>query len=183
MPGGGGGFFICGGGPGGGVGLERSTNSSFFAASRARLLRASSCNWRTSPSLKANKSRMGTPACVTLKLPRYTRRRALSLGDVLGSLSSSETSVLTYSHYWFRSSSPNVVERLPQQGPTPSGAAPRCKHALVQRTLATYRRCPGCPSRLRTLLFLSRRVAPRPHLTTARGRPCQLLIVDAASWS
>ena len=65
-PGGGGGFFAGGGGPGGGLGLERSTSSSFFAASRARLLRASSCNWRTSPSLSANKSRMGTPACVTI---------------------------------------------------------------------------------------------------------------------
>ena len=164
--------------------MERSTSSSFFAASRARLLRASSCNCLTSPSLKAKRSRMGTPACLTLKLPRHRGRRARSLSDVLGSLSSSETSVLTYSHFGIYVVRHRTVwKRLPQQGPTPSGAAPQCKHALIFRTLYDYHHCRDCPSHLRTLLDLERRVAPPPRPTTARGRPFQLLIVAAASWS
>ena len=108
-----------GGGPGGGLGLERSTSSSFFAASKARLLRASSCNCLTSPSLKAKRSRMGTPACDEI-IRCGVRRRTLSRGDVLGSLSSSETSVLTYSHFGICRSSPNRMEETPAQG-TPSG--------------------------------------------------------------
>ena len=118
-----------GGGPGGGFGLERSTSSSFFAASNARLLRASSCNCLTSPSLKAKRSRMGTPACLTIN-SRDTRVVALSLGDVLGSLASSETSVLTYSHVGICRSSPNSMERLPRRGPRLG-----CRTAMQARTL------------------------------------------------
>ena len=109
--------------------MDRSTNSSFFAASRARLLRASSCNCLTSPSLSANRSRMGTPACLTIN-SRDTRVVALSLGDVLGSLASSETSVLTYSHVGICRSSPNSMERLPRRGPRLG-----CRTAMQARTL------------------------------------------------
>ena len=164
--------------------MDRSTSSSFFAASNARLLRASSCSCLTSPSLNAKRSRMGTPACLTFKLPRYTRRRALSLSDVLGRLSSSETSVLTYSHFLvlmfvtepYGRDSLNRDRRL--RVPHRNAST----HS-VDRTLFDYHHCPDCPSRLRRPLDLERRVAPPPRPTTARGRRARPRAVAAASWS
>ena len=172
-----------GGGPGGGFGLERSTSSNFFAASRARLLRASSCNCLTSPSLKAKRSRMGTPACVTIMHCGARRRKLSVLGRSRESLVVRNVSLDLFSFWYMSFVTELLMERLPQQGPTPSGAAPQCKHALSSRTLYDYHRCRDCPSRLRRPLCLERPSAPPPHPTVAHAHPSRPRAVDAASWS
>ena len=163
--------------------MDRSTNSSFFAASRARLLRASSCNCRTSPSLRAKRSRMGTPACDNIIQCGARRRKLSVIGRSRESLVVRNVSLDLFSFLVLNVRHRTVWKRLPQQGPTPSGAAPQCKHALIFRTLATHRRCPDCPSRLRRPLYLERRVAPPPRPTISHAHLGQLLTFDAASWS
>ena len=66
---------------------------------------------------------MGTPACLTI-IHCGARRRALSLGDVLGRLASSETSVLTYSHFLVLMFVTERDGETPAQG-TPSGVLHR----------------------------------------------------------
>ena len=171
-----------GGGPGGGLGLERSTSSSFFAASNARLLRASSCNCLTSPSLKAKRSRMGTPACLTIN-SRDTRVVALSLGDVLGSLSSSRRIGLDLFSFWYVAFVTEPYGRDSRAGDPVWGAAPQCKHALIFRTLYLYHHCRDCPSHRRRPLFLSRPAAPPPRPTVVHAHLALFLTVAAASWS
>jgi hypothetical protein len=129
---------VGGGGPGGGLGLERSTSSSFFAASNARLLRASSCNCLTSPSLSANKSRMGTPACSTLIQCGARRLKLSVLGRSRESLVVRNVSLDLFSFFGTVVRHRTFDGETPAQG-TPSGVLHRnaSTHSFSGRCICT----------------------------------------------